>query len=61
MRSWIRTLDDVRGGGAGGNVRIVNAFDTAQIGDYMGSGEGERVILNVMRRNRRTVRSLVNS
>lgn len=32
--------------------RIVNAFDTAAIGDYMGSDAGEQVILNVVRRNR---------
>src|SRR5690606_34968358 len=34
------------------NIRNVNAFDTAAIGDYMGSDAGEQVILNVVRRNR---------
>lgn len=40
------------------NIRNVNAFDTAVIGDYMGSGSGERVIMNVVRRNQRAIKSL---
>ena len=33
------------------NIRIVNAFDTNVISDYLGSDEGERLILNVARNN----------
>lgn len=33
------------------NIRIVNAFDSSVVGDYMGSAAGERVILNAVRRN----------
>jgi len=41
------------------NVRIVNAFDTSVIKDYLGSDAGEQVILNAVRRNGQTIRSLV--
>lgn len=33
------------------NIRIVNAFDTSVIGDYLGSAAGERIILNAVQRN----------
>jgi phosphate uptake regulator len=45
-------------GGMGKNIRIVNAWDTSMIGDYMGSSSGEEVIMNAVRRNQRTIRSL---
>jgi uncharacterized small protein (DUF1192 family) len=52
-----RTLDNVKGGGMG-NVRVVNAFDTSEVvGGYLGSSEGEKAILNVVRRNQRAIRS----
>jgi hypothetical protein len=41
------------------NIRIVNAFDTAVIGDYMGSDAGEQVIMNVVRLNQSTIKQLV--
>ena len=58
-----RTLSDVQnnqseGGSSATNLRIVNAFDTQVIGDYMGSGAGEKVIMNAVRRNQRTIQSL---
>lgn len=59
-----RTLSTVqRGMDAGNNgsstaLRIVNAFDTGVISDYMGSSDGEEVIMNVVRRNQRTIRAL---
>lgn len=34
------------------NLRIVNAFDTSVISDYLGSDEGEQTIINVARNNR---------
>ncbi len=40
------------------NLRIVNAFDTAVIGDYLGSAAGEQVIMNSVKRNQRTIQSL---
>ena len=57
------TLEDVRkgmnDGGMGGSVRIVNAFDTNEVvGGYMGSNAGEQVIMNIVRRNQRTIRQL---
>lgn len=57
-----RVQQDMRaGGGTGGagkdqNIRIVNAFDTGVIGDYLGSSEGERHILNVVSRNQTALR-----
>jgi len=35
----------------GGGTRIINVFDPSIVGDYLSSPSGERVILNVMRRN----------
>ena len=43
------------------NLRIVNAFDTSVVGDYMGSREGEKVIMNVIRRNQNTISNMVYS
>jgi len=43
---------------SGRNLRIVNAFDTSVIGEYMGSDPGEEVIMNAVRRNARVIRSL---
>lgn len=40
------------------NLRIVNAFDTGVIGDYLGSDAGEEVIMNAVRRNQDTIRSM---
>jgi len=53
------------GGGASGgssapsNIRIVNAFDSSFIGEYMGSSDGEEVVLNIIKRNSTSIRSLV--
>jgi len=53
-------IDQAQSGGlGGGGVRVVNAFDSdAIVGDYLGSASGEQVIMNVVRRNARTVRGL---
>lgn len=40
------------------NLRIVNAFDTQVIDDYLGSDTGERLVMNVVRRNADAFRSL---
>jgi len=40
------------------NIRIVNAFDSSVVGDYIGSDAGEKAILNVVRRNASTIRQL---
>jgi hypothetical protein len=60
-----RTLNDVQGtmqsGGGEQNIRIVNAWDASMIGDYMGSSSGERVIMNAVRKNSRTIRSLATA
>lgn len=40
------------------NLRIINAFDTSVMSDYMGSDEGEEVIMNVIRKNPGTIRSM---
>lgn len=41
------------------NIRIVNAFDTSVVGDYLGSAAGERLILNAVQRNSRAMRQAI--
>lgn len=41
------------------NFRIINTFDTQEIASAMGSTEGERVIMNHIKRNARTLKQLV--
>jgi len=59
-----RAMQEAQGGGgeqqsaSQTNLRIVNAFDTGVIGDYMGSDAGEQVIMNIVQRNSATIRSL---
>lgn len=43
------------------NIRIVNAYDSAHVADFMGSDAGERVIMNAVRRNGAAVRQLVRA
>lgn len=44
---------------SGGGVRIVNSFDSQEVvGGYLGSGDGERTVMNIVRRNQATIRSL---
>ena len=45
-------------GGGSTAVRIVNAFDTGVIGDYLGTSSGEQLIMNVVSRNGTTIRSI---
>jgi len=55
-----KTLDEPREshGKSATNLRIVNAFDTSVIGDYIGSSSGEQLIMNTVKRNQRTIQSL---
>jgi hypothetical protein len=58
-----RAMQEAGGGGgpaaaAPTNLRIINAFDTGVIGDYLGSDEGEELIMNAVRRNQTTIRSI---
>jgi len=43
------------------SIRIVNAFDSSIIGDYIGSESGEQVIMNVVQRNSGTIKQLASS
>lgn len=43
------------------NIRIINAFDTSALGDYLGSDEGEEIVLNIIQRNRNIVRTVVGA
>jgi TP901 family phage tail tape measure protein len=45
--------------GGSSNIKIVNAFDTRAIGDYLNTSEGEKLLINTMRRNRQTIRNFV--
>lgn len=40
------------------NIRIVNAFDSSVVGDYLGSSSGEKAILNVVKRNATTIKQM---
>jgi hypothetical protein len=40
------------------NVRIINSIDSSVMEDYLGSEAGEEIILNVIRKNPETVRSV---
>lgn len=40
------------------NIRQINAFDVGVVGDFLGSDEGEEVIMNVVRRNKTTISSM---
>lgn len=42
-------------------IRVINAFDSAIVGDYLGSDEGEKVIMNVIKRNETTIKSVVRA
>jgi hypothetical protein len=56
-----RTLSDVQSnmsGGGSSNIRIINAYDSGEVvGGYLGSKAGEKAIMNVVARNRRTIQS----
>lgn len=38
-------------GGAGQSIRIVNAYDSSHVADFLASAAGEKVILNVVKKN----------
>jgi hypothetical protein len=54
-------IDDARKGSAGGGVRVINAWDTSMIGDYVGSSAGEKIVMNVIRKNTRTIKQLAQA
>lgn len=41
------------------NIRQINTFDRGVIGDYLGSSEGEELLVNAVRRNQTTIRSMM--
>lgn len=57
-----QTLNNVQsnmqGGGGMGGVRIVNIESTDAMANYMGSNDGERTVVNHLRRNKRLIQSL---
>lgn len=59
-----RTLDNVQqsmdgGGMSQQNIRIVNQFDTDDVvGGYLGSSSAEEKVMNIVRKNQRTIKSL---
>ena len=44
----------------GNNIRIVNAFDSSVVGDYLGSTSGEKAVLNIVKRNANTIKQLTS-
>lgn len=53
-------LNGGKNGGGGGNTRVVLVDDQSRIADAMAGAEGERVIIQTLRRNIPTLRGLVN-
>ena len=53
------TAGQIQPNGAGGNVRIVNVIDPNLVGDYMTGSGGDKVVLNVLERNRSAIQQLV--
>jgi hypothetical protein len=67
VRSRKETAEIFNGAGGDGsqpkvenNLRIVNVIDPSVVNDFMSSGEGERVILNVMQSNPEMIKALAN-
>ena len=56
-----RARQDGGGGAAGGGIRIVNVMDPGMIGDWAESPEGDRVLINWLRRNPEVVQSLAGT
>jgi hypothetical protein len=52
------TAGNVQANGTGG-VRIINVIDPNLVADYMAGSGGDRVVLNVLERNRSTIRQMV--
>lgn len=63
VTSRAETAKMLKGGGEGAapaappvvNVRNINVLDPAVVGDYLGSDEGEQMIMNVVQRNQRAL------
>ncbi len=64
--SQVRKGDPNTAGGAANaaatpqNIRVVNVLDPGMVGDYLATPEGETVLMNVMRRNADSVKSIAN-
>ena len=41
------------------NLRVINAYDSSVMQEYMGSSEGERIVMNHVKRNAKALRSIV--
>ena len=42
------------------NIRIINNLDTSVIEDFIGSSDGEELIINIMRANPEVMRAVIN-
>jgi tape measure domain-containing protein len=55
----VDAIKGVSGGQQQGKTTVVNKWDDKDVLDTVGSSEGERVILNIVRRNPQVIRSLI--
>lgn len=46
-------------GGGGNPIKIINVMDQSQVQEYLNSGDGERTIVNIMRRNANEIQDVV--
>ncbi|MCU7812051.1 MAG: hypothetical protein KZQ77_12560, partial [Candidatus Thiodiazotropha sp. (ex Notomyrtea botanica)] len=49
-----------KGSGGASSVRVVLVDDRSSVGDYMSSSEGEKIFIETVRRNKSTVKKLIN-
>ncbi len=52
----------VRGAGSGGGstIKIINVMDQSAVQEYLSSGDGERTVVNIMRRNASEIQEVVS-
>ncbi|WP_165856728.1 hypothetical protein [Marinobacter sp. JSM 1782161] len=58
VQQGMQTNDGANGGGV--RLRILNTTDPDEIREFMGSSAGEQEIMNVVKRNQRTIKTLSN-
>lgn len=61
LRQMAASNDDAHARSPQVGVRIVNVVDPKQVGEYMASSEGEKVIMNTISRNQAKVKAIVGS
>jgi hypothetical protein len=56
----MNSKSSAQGSGGGRNLRLITTLDPNAISDHLNSSEGEQVILQVLGRNKTTLKTMVN-